>query len=308
MPILLYGALIVAQTGTCVKAYSMKRCGQITPGPFNSICINLARSFICVLVSLFIWLISDGQTTTPMGYAIIIIAGIGTALNLFSWILATRVVPLILIEAVSTVGSMVIPLILSPYLYGEDAVTPVQWIGALLICISVLFFVGKDNAKKEECPLITKIILLFVCASGVTLASVGKKYYTFNISAAGLGSAEYFTFMGFVAVLLFFSIFFALFYAIEKKRISTTGEQKKVELPYKKVWMFIVAAAIALYVAELFGTYASGLPSTIYYPGSRVLNIISFFLLDVIFYKDKVTAKKLIGLGILLIGIILVNI
>ena len=95
---------------------------------------------------------------------------------------------------------------------------------------------------------------------------------------------------------------------LKKKRISTAENQEKVELPYKKVWVFILAAALALYVAELFGTYASKLPSTIYYPGSRVLNIISFFLLDVIFYKDKVTLKKLIGVGILLGGIILVNI
>ena len=312
MLLLLYGALIIAQLGNCVKAYSMKRCGQITPGPFNSICINLARSLICILVSLFIWLLSDGQGTTVSGNIIIIVSGIGTAFNLFSWILSTSFVSLIMIEAVSTIGSMVIPLLLSPYLYGESAVTLLQWTGSFLICLSTFFFVNKDTSKKQECSLFSKILLLFLCAGGLTLANITKKYYTFNISNAGLGSVEYFTFMSFITVFSFFAITFVVFYAIKKRQLvhSTEGseEQRKVQLPYKKVWMFILAAAISLYVTELFITYASDLPSTIYYPVSRALSIISFFLLDVIMYKDKVTLKKLIGIAIILAGIILVNI
>ena len=99
MTALLYGAMLVAQMGTCAKAYAMKRCGALTPGPFNSVCINLARSLICVSVSLAIWLVGDGSATTATGHTVILLAGIGTALNLFSWILSTRYVSLILIES-----------------------------------------------------------------------------------------------------------------------------------------------------------------------------------------------------------------
>ncbi|MBQ9131319.1 MAG: hypothetical protein IJX62_02445, partial [Clostridia bacterium] len=122
---------------------------------------------------------------------------------------------------------------------------------------------------------------------------------------------EYFTLMSFVAVFLFFLLLFPLFYNIEKAKLSrnvdASESQGKVQLPYKKVWMFILTAAVSLYVVELFATYASQLPSTIYYPVSRGLTLISFFLLDVIAYKDKVTVKKILGLVIILIGIVFVN-
>ena len=81
MDILLYGALLMSQLGTTGKQFAMKKCGRIAPGPFNSVCINMARSLICLIVSIFIWLITGGGTTTFVGHLIIIISGIGTAFN-----------------------------------------------------------------------------------------------------------------------------------------------------------------------------------------------------------------------------------
>ena len=85
------------------------------------------------------------------------------------------------------------------------------------------------------------------------------------------------------------------------------GETAKVELPYKKVWIYVLIAAVSLYLTELFMVYATRLPSAIYYPLSRVLTVGCSFLLDVIVFKDKITSKKLIGLVTVILAIILVN-
>ena len=45
-----YVALFLAQLGLNGKQYSMKKCGAIALGPFNSICINTMRSDICLVV------------------------------------------------------------------------------------------------------------------------------------------------------------------------------------------------------------------------------------------------------------------
>lgn len=310
MDILYLGALLLAQAGISAKQFAMKKCGQVASGAFNSVCINLMRSVICLAVSLVIWLCMDGGYTTAFGHFVIILSGIGTAVNLFTWILSTRLVSLMLIESVSMIGSLIIPLILAPVLYNGDEVSVAQWIGCILIFASVFLFMNKGSGEKKGGSLIGKIVVVTLCALGTTVASVFKKYYTFHISDNGLGSVEYFTFMNFVTVLGVFIFLFAIYYALEKKRIGASlpeGQRVRVELPYKKVYAYILLAATALYVAELFTTYASGLPSAIFYPLSKGLTVVATFLLDVIVFKDKITLKKLIGLAIVIIAIILVN-
>lgn len=310
MNLMLYGALLLAQAGTSAKQFAMKNCGRLAPGAFNSVCINLARSLICLAVSMIIWLFSGGGTTTFAGHVIIIIAGIGTAFNLFTWILSSQFVSMTLIESISMIGSMVIPLILAPYLYDGDVVSPVQWLGCALVFVSVLLFMNKGKKSEKEGSVLQKIAIVVICAISTTLASILKKYYTYHITAKGLGSIEYFTFIGFVTVLAVFLALFAVYYISERKRAAlgcAEGERTRVEFPYKKVWVYILVAGVALYVNELFTAYAAELPSAIYYPLSKGLAVGCTFLLDVTVFRDKVTVKKIIGVFTVIAAIILIN-
>ena len=308
--LMLYLALLLAQAGTSAKQFAMKNCGRLAPGAFNSVCINLARALICLVVSMIIWLFTGGGATTLFGHVIIILAGIGTAFNLFTWILSSQLVSLTLIESVSMVGSMVIPLILAPYLYDGDSVSLVQWLGCALVFVSVFLFTNKGEKNKKEGSTFKKVAIVVTCAVSISLASIFKKYYTYWITAKGLGSIEYFTFINFVTVLAVFLVLFAVYYSVEKKKacaLAPIDETPKVEFPYKKVWVYILIAAVALYVNELFTSYASQLPSAIYYPLSKGLTVGCTFLLDVIVFKDKVTLKKIIGFLTVLVAIVLVN-
>ena len=245
-----YGALLLAQAGTTAKQFAMKNCGKRAPGAFNSVCINFMRSLICLVVSMIIWLCVGGGTTTFFGHVIIILSAIGTAFNLFTWILSSQIVSLTLIESISMIGSMVIPLILAPYLYNGDTVSLTQWLGCILVFVSVWFFMNKktnhEKHGKKEGGLLQKIVIVGVCAISITLASVLKKYYTYHITANNLGSIEYFTFISFLTVLVVFFILFFVYYTREKKRaaIDTTNERPSIELPYKKVWVYILMSYI----------------------------------------------------------------
>ena len=305
MLILLYGALLISQLGTSAKQYAMKHCGVKTPGAFNSVCINLARSVVCLVVSAVIWLLTDGTATTLSGHIMMIVAGIGTALTLLTWILSSRLISLTLLESIGMIGSLIIPLILAPFLYEGDSASPMQWIGCVLIFISLFLFTNKDTGAKQQSGLLWKILILSIYLAGTAVSMVLKKYYTYHITANHLGSIEYFTFIGFVAATFFFIVLFFVFHAKEKKNL--TEGQKAVELPYKKVWKYILLAAVALYVFELFASYAAQLPSAIYYPLSRGLCVICTFLLDVFAFKDKITTKKIIGLFVVLVAIVLIN-
>ena len=306
-----YIALMLAQLGTNGKQYSMKKCGRLAPGPFNSVCINAMRALICIIVSFGIWIIADGSTTTAFGNLIIILSGIGTALNLFTWILSSRLVSLTLLESVCMIGSLLVPMFLAPVLYNGESVSLLQWIGAVLVFVAVFLFMNKEDpsVKKEGTPLQKFLIVLF-CAAANTTTTIFKKYYDVHIVKKGLGSVEYFTFINFVTIISVFAILFVIFYLREKKRLmrdAEEGEAVKVELPYKKVWFFVLIAAAALYLNELFTVYANELDAAIYMPLSKGLNVACTFAMDIIVFKDKITLKKLIGLVTVIVAIVLVT-
>ncbi len=310
MELFCYIALLLAQAGTSAKQFAMKYCGKLAPGPFNSICINVMRSVICLIVSLVIWLMIDGGTTTLFGHVLIFISAIGTALNLFVWILATQLATLIVIECVSMIGSLVVPMFVAPYLYDGDYVSLLQWIGCILIFVCVFLFSGGKSEKKKNGSLSLKILAVSACAFGNMLSGITKKFYTYQISQHGLGTVEYFTFACFAIVLAIFLVLFPLFYNKEKQNLiaqAPAGADVKVPLPYKRAGVYILIAAVALYVNELFTVYASQLPSAIYYPLARGLTVGCTFLMDSFVFKEKVTLRKLIGLVLVILAIILVN-
>lgn len=306
-----YIALILAQLGTNGKQYSMKNCGRLAPGAFNSVCINTMRAFICIFVSLAIWLISDGSVTTPFGHFIIILSGLGTVLNLFTWILSSRFVSLTLLESICMIGSLLVPMFLAPVLFNGETVSVFQWIGAVLVFVSVFLFMNKENgAKKKDGTPLQKIAIVVLCALGITVTTIFKKYYNVHIVENGLGTVEYFTFINFVTILSSFVVLFAVFYRLEANKLklaSENGIAPKVELPYKKVWFFVLIAAASLYVNELFTVYANELDAAIYLPLSKGLNVACTFIMDAVIFKDKITPKKLIGLVTVIIAIILVT-
>ena len=305
MIILLYSALIFSQFVNTFKQYSMKRCGRVAPGVFNSVCINMARSCICLVVSAAIWFFTDGTTSTPAGHLVMILAGIGSAVGLFTWLVSSTFLPLIFLEGVGMVGSLVLPLLLAPVLYHNDTASVPQFCGCVLLLVSLFLFANKSDAPQKKGSLLLKTSFAFLYFLGTSASVILKKYYTYYFTANNQGSISYFTFIGYVACVVFFAILFSVFYIIEKKKC--THSQSKVKLPYKNTKSYIIVAALSLYVYDFLTSYASQLPSAIYYPLLLGLCMIFTFLLDAIVFKEKVTVKKIIGLIAVLGAIVLIN-
>jgi drug/metabolite transporter (DMT)-like permease len=306
MDLLLYGALLLSQLGTAAKQYAMKKCGGVAKGAYNSICVNLWRTLVCLAVSLIIWLASGAGMTNLAGVGIGIGSGIGTAICLFTWILAAQRVSLTLLEGAITVGSLALPLVLSPLLFGGERASLLQWLGAALVVISLFCFSGKDNGKKAQGSAVAGIALVTVCALGQTVASIGKKVYTFHITDAGLGGVDVFTLISFLGVLLTFAVLF-LIHTVKRRREASASGETPPPFPLRSVWVYIVIAAVGLYMYELFATYASDLPSAIYYPISKAISVLGSFLLDVLVFRDRITPKKIVGLILLVVSVVLIN-
>jgi len=301
---LLIGALLISQIGASAKQYSMKNCGKILPGVRGSCFANMLRAAICTAVSVIIWLIADGKGTNGQGYLIIIAAGIGTAVNLMAWLLCANLISLSLLECFILVGSLILPMLLTPFIFGGESVSPLQWIGCALVLISVILFLEPDRNEKAKSSGLFRGVMIFLAALGAAVSAIFKKLYTFYVEAEGNGSSELYTLLTFAIMLLVFAIINSVYFAGDKiKNVPFAIEKGAL----KKTIIYISVASIGLYVYELFSTYASRMPAAIFFPLSRGLLIVGTFLLDVIGFGYKATAKKLIGLITVIAAMILVN-
>lgn len=135
----------------------MKKAGLGAKGNYNSVRINFIRSAICLIVSLTVFFVAGASFTADFLW-ICLLSGAANALSMFSWIICSEKANLVLVEIFSLIGSVAVPLILSPALYGES-VSLINIIGVILLFIAAVIFSIKSenfvgNTEKEAEPTI----------------------------------------------------------------------------------------------------------------------------------------------------------
>jgi len=286
--------LLLAKLAAVVKMIAVKQCGTIASGPRNSIKINLIRSLGSFLVSLLVFLFA-GKQMDPVGLWIAIFAGAACAVQVFVWILTVERTSMSLTEIFCMLGSVVLPLIAAPFLYAGETVSLLQWIGALILVLSVFCFTPR-KASGEKLNAVT-VLLLLLCALTNAGVSIAQKLYV----SYSVGSVAFYNLISFAVMAFFFAV---LFCAGERKTEQRTG--------YKdfsaKIWFFIVLATVMLYTNQFFQTQASGyFTSAILYPLSYGIGIPLTFLTDVFVFHEKATKTKLLGVFLAVIAMIFVN-
>ena len=302
--------LIIARTFGGLKGFSMKRAGQEARGGSNSLIINLLRSVLCLAISVIIWAISGFGTTTELGNLLVILSGISNAMTVYFWVLAAQMVSISLIEVFSMLGTVVLPLFLAPVLYNGDSVNLFQWIGTAVLLASVIMFSDDEKKSNAEYSLISKIITVLMQVIGVSGTAITQKLYTYHISDKGLGTIEYFNFATFVVVCLAFVLIYAIKLLSAHIRIKRGEENVEIVgkgFPLRRVWIYVLLAAVGLYAYQYFATLASTLPSAILYPLSHGLSMVVCFVLDTFIFAKKLTLKRVIAFVAVIAAIILVN-
>ena len=135
----------------------MKKAGLCAKGNYNSVRINFIRSAICLIVSAAVFFAAGANFTADFLW-ICLISGVANALSMFSWIICSEKANLILVEIFSLIGSVAVPLMLSPALYGET-VSAVNVSGVILLFFAAAIFsvkperfIKEHGKGKEENP------------------------------------------------------------------------------------------------------------------------------------------------------------
>ena len=201
------------------------------------------------------------------------------------------------------IGSVVVPLILAPFLYKGEHVLWHQWICTGILVVSTFFFFPKSDKKKTMDW--KAVLLLLGCAVGSAGTVITQKLFiTYSDSKISA-----FNLVTFLVVSVGFSLIFAATY-IKSKMQPNSGEN--TELTSKrfsaKIWILIGVATVMLYANQFLSTQASKyFSSGVFYPLLYAIGWPLTFIADICIFKEKVTAKKLIGLTLTITASILIS-
>ncbi len=291
-----YLFLLFAKLAGAAKMAAMKYAGREATGTFNSIRINLIRSFICMGMSVVLIAFDPGVTGSHLWIGIV--SGIANAVNMFTWILCATRASLCVVEIFMMFATVVIPLLLSPFLYVGETVTLLQWIGVVLILAAVVLFAvpGRstaDEKKDKKAVDRTSVILIAVCMLSSTFVTVTQKLYVTRVGK------EYTAFFNALTFILVFICFVIAYFVMRRIlfRKSDGGEAiPTVNKLSGAAYGWIAVAAAGMVVYQFTNTLASAyLPSAILYPLAYGSGFLLTAAMDTFLFHEKVTLRRVLG-------------
>lgn len=315
------GYLYLAISKFCgaAKMAAMKNCGNADDSTGTSVKVNALRSGIILVVSVIVFAVS--RAATADGVWIAALSGVSNALNMLSWLVCATAVSLCIVETFVMIGSVVLPLALSPLLYAGETVSAAQWAGAGVILVAVvLFCVGRDVKFGKK-----GIVWIAVCTLSSAGCNVTAKLYAVR---AGSEYVAFFNLVTFVIVFAFFAVVAAITVLKNRKKTDPAADSETVEgsgraadsgraeekdpqpreffgLP-KRTYFRIAIAAVGMYATNYFMTLAAGaLPSGVLYPLSYGAGFVLTAIMDTVFFKQKLTLPRAVATVLAVAGAVL---
>ena len=230
-----------------------------------------------------------------------VLSGISNGFLLFSWILAAACAPMITVEVFCMIGGVVVPLIISPIVLDGEKVTVIQWIGALILFAAIFCFSkrkggGRVNAKS----------IILMCVAGISNAGtvITQKFYQEFSEDYECGTNADFQLGTYAITIAVLALVLLMMVALKNKNRDEV--QTKIT---PRAFVFIVIAFAMTYLSQYTGTFAAGkIDSAILFPLAYIISMPMIFLVDVIFFGEKVSIRGIIGLLIVTASGVLINI
>ncbi len=281
------------------KMIAMKKCGNAASGAENSIKINLIRSVGCVLISLIVCIFSGFSGMSGAGMLYSLLSGIANAMLLFTWVLCAERCSLCTVEIFCMIGGVVLPMILSPLLFGGEAASLFGWAGALLLLPAAYCFFPRSDGKGFTLSSLPLLLLAGISNAGCVIS---QKQFT----EANGGSVADFNLLTFLFCTLTLTVIFVLT-KIKKKGVKSERNGEKTR--NKQIIIYIFIAIIMLYASQYLLTLSAGrISSRLFFPLSYAIAMPMTLLCDIIVFGERIRPSSVLGLTLVITSIILINI
>ena len=282
------------------KGYCGKRVSGHVKESRDAMLANILRMTLCILIG-FVFVVAidgfSGFNIGGLGILISILSGISNAIFVVSWLFAVNAGAYMLVDIFLTLG-VLIPITLSTIFFGEE----IRWnhyVGFAVLMVAVIVMCSYSSSVKSK--LNVKGLMLLSLA-GITqgMSSFTQKWFVRSLSDAPVSSFNFYTYV-FSALTLILT--FLIINAIAKKK----SEDKK-KFSIKSVWLYVVIMAVMLFLNSYLMTLAaSKLDAVMLYPLSTGLALALSAIMSSLAFKEKLTARCIIGILIAFAALIIIN-
>ncbi len=260
--------------------------------------VNTIRTVFCALVGFLVAIIQVGINGFYLSVPSLIVclaSSIFMAMFSMSWLYAYKSEAYVFLNIFTMLGSVVTAL-LGWAIYG-DKIRTGQIAGFILLFVAV-YIISLYNKNIKGKMSKRAIFTLLIGGVGVALSDFMQKVFV----KQNLGEPSVFTFYTYFLMIIPQIIALVLF----KFNKSTP---KNPTLCNKRHILIFFVISSALYLNVIMKTMAVGyIPSTRLYPTLQGANLIASALCASLFFKEKITAKSIIGISIALVAVIVMNI
>lgn len=280
-----------------VKGYCGKKISGKTEGVRKSIFANIVRMLLCIVIG-FIVIAMGGNFTKiiPSGtlLAVSALSGISTAVFVVSWLISVRKSAYMMLDVFLMTGTL-IPIIGGSIFYSET-VKYTQCIGIGLLLISAALMCSYNNSVKLKITL-PGFLLLLLCGIANGFTDFSQKIFVKTLPETPASVFNFYTY-----AFAFLSL--GIVYFLMKKPNTESSEKT----PFS-VYAYIIIMAICLFMCSFFKTLAAQyLDSALLYPLNQGSALILSTLMSAILFREKITAKAVLGIIIAFSGLIFINV
>ena len=202
-------------------------------------------------------------------------------------------------------GGLIISVLVSYFWFGED-IEIHQFVGLVVFFISAYLLSSRDNKSGKKLSLRT-FVMLFINFVANGLVMVVQKYFSLKVDG---GNTLLFSFVSFALCGIFMLFCFIILTIKQKERDKLQGNTGKNEpILNKKLVICGILLAFALFLINVIITeMGKKVSAIIIFPVSSAISIIIATMVGYIAFNEKLSLKKIIGLVIGIVSIIVIGI
>lgn len=293
-----YLFLSIALLTGAIKGYCGKKTSSAVTGVSGALLANFLRMLLCIVIGFAIICFQKDVSSlkvSPGVLGISLLSGASLSAFVVTWLLSVRKGAYMMVDVFLMLGT-VIPMSVSALLF-QEKIELNQIIGFAILVAAALVMCSYNNSIKEKMSASAFLVLL-MCGITSGVADLSQKIFVKNSDGFSNAVFNFYTYV-FSALVIFICYF-----AVKGKKDGNETTLKSI----KRVFGYISVMSLCLFLNSYFKTEAAlYLPASILYPMAQGCSLILATAVAAVFFKEKVTAKAVLGISLAFVGMLIMN-
>ena len=296
----MYGLLVVCFLLYFPLTLANKLASKNTVGKSTVVTFSLYNATVGVLIGGLVVLIN--QTRFSFDFITLstsVFLGVTLAAYQVAMLYALKQTSVAIVNMITTV-SVIFPCLFGVFFFREP-VSVGKIVGIIAFLIAAYFITGENNPKKHFTwkSLMMACIASLMSGLGSIAMQLFSRYSTENSNSLFM---FYSYCMNALALLIFVCV-------SNRRTKSTVIERRKerVVFPKKLFWIGAISAMVAFFIQQINVLLANEIPAVILFPVLKSGSLIFGAVVGRTIFKEKLSAKNIIGIVLCIVALIVLN-